>query len=272
MNIMVMAGTSDARKIIKDLQFEGFNIVATATTSHGADLALASGANEVLEGRFEGDKLTEIIKKNNIELLIDATHPFATEATLNAIRASDTSGTDYIRFERPSTELPDNKFVYKCCSFKEAVQQILQIQKQNANNRSRIFHLAGVNTLHHLTERIPKEMIVARVLPSVYSVKKCLELGIPHSNIVAMEGTFSPEFNGILMKEFKIGIVLTKESGSSGGTQSKIQAALDLNIPLVIVIRPEIVELQGKQVFTDFKSLRDEVLSKYIGLTEGKSV
>jgi precorrin-6A/cobalt-precorrin-6A reductase len=269
MNIMVMAGTSDARKIIHDLQVDGFNILATATTSHGADLALSSGANEVLEGRFDGEKLTEIIKENNIELLIDATHPFATEATRNAIRASDTSGKDYIRFERPSTNLPDSKFVYKCCSFKEAVQQIIQIQKQNTKKPGRVFHLAGVNTLHHLTERIPKEMIVARVLPSVYSVKKCFELGIPYSNIVAMEGTFSTEFNGILMKEFEIGIVLTKESGSSGGTQSKIQAALDLNIPLVIVMRPEIVELQGKLVFNDFKLLRDEVLSRYIGLNEG---
>ncbi len=257
-----MAGTSDARKIIHDLSRESVNILATATTHHGAELALSSGANEVLEGRFAWEELAEIIKENNIELLIDATHPFASEATINAIRASNSLGIKYIRFERPSTELPDSKFIYKCASFEKAVQKILQIQKQIENKPGRIFHLAGVNTLHHLTNKIPNEIIVARVLPSVYSLKKCLELGISSSNIVAMEGTFSSEFNRILMKEFEIGIVLTKESGSSGGTQSKIQAALDLNIPLVIVMRSEIAELQGKQVFSDFKSLCNEVLSK----------
>ncbi len=29
----------------------------------------------------------------------------------------------------------------------------------------------------------------------VYSVKKCLEIGIPSENIIAMQGTFSKEFN-----------------------------------------------------------------------------
>jgi precorrin-6A/cobalt-precorrin-6A reductase len=40
MNMMVMAGTSDAKKIIRELSNrKDVNILATATTSHGADLA-----------------------------------------------------------------------------------------------------------------------------------------------------------------------------------------------------------------------------------------
>lgn len=256
-----MAGTSDAGKIIQGLSSrEGVNIMATATTYHGTELALSSGADKVLEGRFDSDELARIIKENHIDILIDATHPFASEATRNAIRASDTSGMDYMRFERPLTELPDSKLLYKCSSFEMAVQQIIQILNQSDNKTGRILHLAGVNTLHHLTERISREMIVARVLPSVYSVKKCLELGIPHSNIVAMEGTFSTEFNSILMEEYRIDVVLTKESGQSGGTSSKIQAAIDQDIPLVLVMRPEVAELYGKRVFNDVKSICDEVL------------
>lgn len=258
-----MAGTSDAGKIINELSSEeSINILATATTRHGVDLALSSGAHEVLEGRFDFDELAGIIKENDIELLIDATHPFASEATRNAIIASETLKVDYIRFERPISEFPDSKLLYKCPSFEEAVGQILQILDQEKNIPSRIFHLAGVNTLHYLTESISQDIIVARVLPSLYSVKKCLELGIPHGNIVAMEGTFSRDFNRILMEEFEIGVVLTKESGQSGGTMSKIQAALDLDIPVVIVIRPEVAELHGKRVFDDVKLLCDEVLSQ----------
>lgn len=266
MNMMVMAGTSDAKKIIRELSNrKDVNILATATTSHGADLARTSGADNVLEGRFDSDKLAEIIKDNHIGFLIDATHPFASEATRNAIRASDITRAEYIRFERPPTELPNSELVYQCSSFEDAVSKILQILNQAYNNSDetgKIFHLAGVNTLHYLNQKIPGEMIVARILPSVYSVKKCLKLGIPHKNIVAMEGTFSPEFNSILMEEYRIGVVLTKESGQSGGTWSKIQAAIDLDIPVVIVMRPKIVELQGKPVFDDVKLLCDEVLLK----------
>ncbi len=63
------------------------------------------------------------------------------------------------------------------------------------------------------------------------------------------------------MEEYQIEIVLTKESGDSGGVTSKIQAALDLNIPVVIVMRPEIKELQGKKVFDDVNCVCDEILS-----------
>ncbi len=126
----------------------------------------------------------------------------------------------------------------------------------------RILHLAGVNTLHYLTEALNPELVVARVLPMTYSIEKSLELGIPPRNIVAMEGTFSTRFNGSLMEEFQIKIVLTKESGQSGGTMSKIQAALNQDVPVVVVMRPEIEELKDKLVFGKVDLLVDEVLSR----------
>jgi precorrin-6A/cobalt-precorrin-6A reductase len=274
MNVLIMAGTSDARKIITDLSMEeGVNVLATATTSHGVELARHSGANKVLEGFFDSEKLVNIIQDNDIELLIDATHPFASLATQNAIKASESVGVDYIRFERPATLIPNSHLIHGVNSFEEAAVTIQEILNQNdflkGENPSKgkvlstkVLHLAGVNTLHYLTEVMSPNLIVARVLPTVYSVKKSLELGIPHDNIVAMEGTFSPRFNGILMEEFQIKVVLTKESGQSGGTMSKIQAALAEEVPVVIVMRPEIDELKGKIMFNDVDLLVGEVLSR----------
>ncbi len=267
MKVLVMAGTSDAREIIKCLSRASVSVMATATTRHGTDLALNSGADKILEGRFDSGQLVKIMKDNNVQYLIDATHPFASLATKNAIDASENSEVDYIRFERPPSEIPDSQLLYKCSSFEEATHKILDIKKGKKEDpldsqvQGKILHLAGVNTLHYLTERISSHQIVARVLPSVYSVKKCLKMGIPHINIVAMEGVFSKEFNEILMKEYQINLVLTKESGDSGGFISKIEAALNLEIPVVIVMRPEIEELTGRKVFSDIKSLCEDVLS-----------
>jgi precorrin-6A/cobalt-precorrin-6A reductase len=268
MNVLVMAGTSDARKIITPLsKEEGIKVLATATTNHGVELAKISGASTVLEGFFDDEKLANILHENDIQLLIDATHPFASTATQNAIRASDAVDVDYIRFERPSTELPDSALIYPVNSFEDAVELIKEIMGKSALSGSdipdgRILHLAGVNTLHYLTEALNPDLIVVRVLPMVYSIEKSLELGIPHHNIVAMEGTFSSQFNGILMNEFNVKVVLSKESGQSGGTMSKIQAALDLQVPVIIVMRPEIDELDGKIVFGEVELLIDEVLSR----------
>jgi len=269
MNVLVMAGTIDAGKIISDLSMAGgVNVLATATTPHGAGLAKISGASKVLEGFFDSEKLANIVQENDIELLIDATHPFASAATKNAINASDSAGVDYIRFERPATIIPDSQLVHQVNSFEDAAVVIREILNQNSflkeenPSKGKVLHLAGVNTLHHLTEVISLDLIVVRVLPTVYSVKKSLELGIPHHNIVAMEGTFSPRFNGILMEEFQIKVVLTKESGESGGTMSKIQAALVEEVQVVIVMRPEIDELEGKVVFNEVDLLICEVLSR----------
>ena len=275
MNLLVMAGTSDARHIIKDLStVDDIHVLATATTTHGVELAEKSGADKVLNGRFNAEELMEILMDNDIELLLDATHPFASAATQNAINASDSLGVPYLRFERPCTELPDSDLIHPVYSFEDAVEIIREIMGvtgiSEGNDFSdsenlpggRILHLAGVNTLHYLTESLSPNLVVARVLPMVYSIEKSLELGIPHRNIVAMEGTFSSRFNGILMEEFQIKVVLTKESGQSGGTMSKIQAALDQEVPVVVVMRPEIEELKAKLVFGEVDLLVDEVISR----------
>lgn len=255
---MVMAGTSDARGIIKKLS-ASFSILATATTPHGAELARSSGADKVLQGRFNSKELADIIKEYDIGILIDATHPFASEATKNAINAADATKTRYIRFERKQLEIPKNDLIHRVHSFEEAAKKTYEIIK---NSDGMVFHLAGVMTLHHLTEWIDPDRIVVRVLPSVYSLKKCLKLGVPASNIIAMEGIFSREFNQALMEEYNVTIMVTKESGDAGGTPSKIEAALELGIPVVMVMRPEVEELAGKRVFDDVDDIYRELIEK----------
>ena len=58
--------------------------------------------------------------------------------------------------------------------------------------------------------------------------KKSLEIGLPGKNLIAMQGTFSKEFNQALMKEYDAQVVITKDSGDFGGTPSKIEAAIEL--------------------------------------------
>jgi precorrin-6A/cobalt-precorrin-6A reductase len=255
--IMVMAGTRDAHKIIAELSaWEKTHITATATTTHGAELARNSGADDVVEGRLDARDLAEIIKSRQITVFIDATHPFAVNATLNAIKAAEMAGIIYLRFERPRSKFPDNELINLVSSFSEALELILKL------NKKRIFHMAGVTTLHNLTERIEGIRIVARVLPSSYSIKRCLELGLPSHNIVAMEGTFSSNFNQALMEEYKIDVVLTKESGQIGGTISKIKAAIALDLQVIVVMPPMVRELQGKKVFNQVEDLIGEINKK----------
>ena len=91
--------------------------------------------------------------------------------------------------------------------------------------------------------------------PPLIPSKNALNLGLKQENIIAMQGTFSKNFNKALMEEYGISVIITKESGKTGGTQSKIEAALDLGIETVVVIRPEVVELKDKAVFHNIDDL-----------------
>ena len=253
LNLMIMAGTSDARKIIKELSITDNNILATTISVNGAELARAAGADQVLVGPFDSSKIVEIIRDNEIDVLIDATHPFASEATKNAIKATDKYKIKYLRFDRPTLIIPENELIHRVSSFEEAVDEIIKL------GDGRILHLAGVMTLQNLTRKIYPPRIVARVLPTNFSIEKCQEAGIPPKNIVAMQGTYSKEFNQALMKEYDISIVVTKESGQSGGTPSKLEAALELGLHIVMVMRPEIGELKDKTVFNNIEDVVAEI-------------
>lgn len=267
MKIMVMAGTRDAVRIIAKLStFEDNEILATTTTGYGGELARSAGASHVISKGLDVDEMIQILSQESIEVLVDATHPFAAEATRNAIKASKIAGINYLRFERPQILLPEDDLIYEFRSFEEAASKVKEIAenlekgaekdlKDKNNLNPKVMHLAGVSTLHHLTKLISPETIVARVVPSIYSLNKCLELGLTGENIIAMQGTFSKKFNKVLMEEYNASVVLTKESGETGGTPSKLEAAIELGIPVVVVTRPEVPELENQLVFGDVNQL-----------------
>ncbi len=255
-----MAGTSDAVRIIDKLaEHKDIEVIATTTTKYGGDLAVSAGADEIIVGRLGVQEIADLVDINQVELLVDATHPFASEASLNALKSSQKSEIKYMRFERPSIKIPDHEHVFEVNSFEEAAEMAGQMLEEEFDGR--IMHLAGVSTIHHIIKGIDPQFIVVRILPVVYSVKKCHELGIPGENIVAMQGTFSKEFNKALMIEYGIKVVITKESGETGGTPSKIAAAVELEIPIIIVKRPKIPELETEMVFTDVDILVENILS-----------
>jgi precorrin-6A/cobalt-precorrin-6A reductase len=255
MNVMVMAGTKDATNIINKLSStKKFNILATTTTPYGADLAKAAGADKVISKGLTLEELVEVIKANSIDILVDATHPFAANATRNAIQSSKIIGIQYLRFERPGENFKENNLIHEVPSFEEAALKAKELTK------GRVLHLAGVSTLKPVIEEIDSPRLFARVLPSIDSIQKCIDMGLKQGNIIAMQGVFSKNFNKALFDEYDISIIITKESGETGGTLSKISAALEFGIDVVLVTRPKVAELENEDIFTDITEIIQFIL------------
>lgn len=56
-----------------------------------------------------------------------------------------------------------------------------------------------------------------RLLPSSEMLQKAVDTGFLPAHLIAMQGPFSQELNVALIKQSDIGVLVTKESGKSGG-------------------------------------------------------
>ena len=70
-------------------------------------------------------------------------------------------------------------------------------------------------------------------------VRACEEAGIPHRNIIAMQGPFSRDFNAALYDQLRIRTMVSKDSGQPGGVADKVLPALERGIDVIMIERPK---------------------------------
>ena len=79
--IWVIAGTLDGRTLAVDIQERtGEEVLVTVVSQYGAELAAHKGIT-VHTGRLDQEAMQNLIKKHNVRLLIDASHPYAAIVT-----------------------------------------------------------------------------------------------------------------------------------------------------------------------------------------------
>ena len=78
-----------------------------------------------------------------------------------------------------------------------------------------------------------------RVLPSHAGIAACEAAGIPHRNIIAMQGPFSREMNAATIRQYAIAWLVTKDGGAAGGYPEKAAAAEETGARLILLRRPE---------------------------------
>ena len=239
--ILVLGGTSDSIHICNKLNDMGLPYIVSVTTEYGRDIAKKATENVFL-GKLTKEDMVSLIKEKNITQIIDATHPYATVVSSNAIECSKITNIDYVRFERESLIKQidyENKYVV------ENIEQACQIANEIGNN---IFIGTGSKNLDKYIELIKEKNLIARVLPTSEVLESCEGLGLNADNIIAMKGPFSEEMNIATYKQYNIDLLITKESGVAGGFLEKINACKVLNIPVIIISRKKTIEACERKI------------------------
>lgn len=255
--ILFLAGTSDARSLAIEMKEAGYSLLSTVVTESAAVELKQAGIN-VQVGRLTEADMVSLLQTKGIQTIVDASHPFAEEASRNAISAASKAKVPYIRYERESQTYQYQKMKV-VASYEEAAELA-------ATKKGVVMLTTGSKTLQIFTEKMSgnKEIrLIARMLPRVDNMEKCQQLGFPKKNIVAIQGPFTREFDQALYKQYGVTMMITKESGKVGSVDEKVEAAKDLGIEIIMIGRPNI---NYGTVYSDFsdvmKALRESVTSK----------
>lgn len=237
--IWVIAGTIDGRQLALEIanRYQQ-KVFVSVVSSYGAQLA--SNENiEVYTGRLDAEAMSKLIVEKNISMLVDASHPYAAVVTKTAIIAAKEQNIPYVRFERKEIPLPEYPKLYHTVNEVEAAELAAELAVNN-----KVYLTTGSKTLSIFkkSKSLADKEVWARVLPTTEVIKECEELGILPKYIVALQGPFSYELNKAMFKDTAASVIVMKNSGLVGGSDTKLQAAIDLGINIVLIDRPRMTE------------------------------
>lgn len=241
-DVLLFGGTTEGRELTKSLFQYGISSVVSVATGYGGELLKEqieglndekNGCISVRTGRLDRKKIVELIKKEDVRLVIDATHPFAAEATAEIGGACEETRVPCLRCLRAVSQEARGEEAEYFPSVKAAVDWL-------QNRSGNILVSTGSKELSAFTELSDYQTrIYARVLPLPKVLEACRQLGFPTSHIIGMQGPFSEEMNRAMLREFDCRYLVTKESGNAGGLAEKLQAAKALGVKALVIQKPE---------------------------------
>ncbi len=195
MRVLILGGTAEARELAQALGEEAILSLAGRTDTP---------ADRV--GGFGGPAgLARYVREHGIDLVVDATHPFAARMSANAVAA----GVPLLRLERPGFEGGTR----------------VDTLAQAAEYGRRVFLTVGVETA-----AFRRGFYLIRALRTPEQLP-------PRHELILARGPFAEPAERELMRSRAIDTLVTKDSG---GDDAKLRAAAALGIESVIVNRPQL--------------------------------
>ncbi|OEH84759.1 precorrin-6x reductase [Desulfuribacillus stibiiarsenatis] len=239
--ILLFGGTQESREFVMDLKNNHPDLfdstIVSVTSSYGASL-LPCGTQVYIQ-RLNVEDMLQFCLVQKVRCIVDLSHPFAAQVSINAIDASEKLKIQYIRFEREPIHISNlshhaNDNLHIVYSYEEAAKVAFSLGE-------RILLTTGSKTLKVFVDyRTPNKHLMVRVLPTSEVITICESLGFTPDHIIAMKGPFSKKMNQMILEDYKIDVMVTKESGATGGFAEKVEAALEMNIKAIVIARPNI--------------------------------
>lgn len=232
-DLIIFGGTYEGRRLAEYLLDTGLIVCVLVATDYARQLLPPKTRHFfVSAGRMDREEMKAYIKEQGDPVVIDATHPYAAEASENIQWACRARGCEYIRVLREPAEKNSSQNMV-------IVEDISRAVKYLNNTKGNILITTGSKNLKAFQALADYEKrCYVRILPDGNAVEECKSLGFPASHIICMQGPFLTEMNRALLHQVKASYMVTKESGMKGGFEEKIAAAKEASVTAIIIGRP----------------------------------
>lgn len=228
-------GTSEGKEILSRLNEFTEEIVVSTATEYGQQLYKDYKVKYINSKPLDENGFKEFIRKYNIKIFVDASHPYAQIVSKTLIKVCKDMHIDYIRYERLSYFLEEDTYENII-----TIEDYSELEETLKSIEGNVLNTTGSNNVEIIKKLNIKNRIIHRVLPSPSVIQKLIGFGVGIEDIIAIKGPFGSHINNGIIKEYTIKALITKDSGKEGGMEEKIIAARENNIKVIIIKKPNI--------------------------------
>ena len=226
-------GTSEGRKILSLINKYTNDIAVSTATTYGGELLREFNIKVLNTKPLNKEEMLNWLRFNKIDILVDASHPYAQEVTKTALECANYLEIQYVRYERQGAlENVNGEDVIRVKHYDEAIDIIKKIE-------GNVLNTTGGNNVSKFLNLDFKHRVIHRILPSPKVLTKIVEAGINIKDIIALQGPISYELEKAFIKQYDVKAILTKDSGLEGGVLEKLKAVRECNIKLIVIEKPK---------------------------------
>ena len=235
---VVIAGTTEGRQVLELLNRKSLSMAATVATETGAQAlsgAFAIEKTKIYTGRRDEEGFAMLFRKLRPRFVVDASHPFAGQVSRTVLKVCRDLKIPCLRYVRREEAWEDGGKV-QILTAADAGEAADMLSRMEGN----ILLTTGANTAPVYVRVLAdfNQRAYIRVLDTPSSAQACLAAGIDPSRVICANPPFSVEDNTALIRRYHIKILVTKDSGKTGGVEEKLKAAGIAGAKVVMIRRP----------------------------------
>ena len=174
--------------------------------------------------------LEEYLKTEGVQMVIDATHPFAAQISTNAFHAVRGAGIPLLALRRAAWAPHEGDNWTMVPTMEAAVAAL-------GKRPLRVFLALGRKELAPF-EAAPQHSYLVRSVDPVDP-----PMAVPDARYVLTRGPFTEADDAVLLRSQGIQAIVCKNSGGKA-TSGKLAAARTLGLPVIMVERPEVPQVR----------------------------